>query len=278
VGEPELKALDVLQRLVTDAVRRTSPIADDEDLVRRVEALVAPGPRGMKPAERLDVYREQFWLRHLPSLREDYPTLVWAVGSGVFSGLVTEYLRVYPPRVWNLQELGADLPAYVLDHAPWSGDPIAVDAARLDWAFMEAFDAPDAPLFDPRVLAATPEDAWMGARVVLHPSLRALELAYPLYELREALKRGEARERPAARASQWVVWRDAAAALHAAEVPRLAFELLTTLKAGVLLGEACERLERSLPKADASELSAHVSQWFQEWTARGWVSAVQFGV
>jgi hypothetical protein len=276
VGESDLTALDALQRFVTDAVQRTSPITEHDDLARRAEALVVPSPRGMRPAERLDIYREQFWLRHLPSLGEDYPTLAWAVGRDAFSRLATEYLRAHPPRTWNLQELGADLPAYVSNHAPWNGQAVAVDAARLDWAFMEAFDAADAPPFDPRVLAATPEDAWTGARVVLHPSLRALDLAYPLHELRDALKGGQEPERPPARASRLVVWRDGAAFVRVAEVQPLGFDLLTALKAGAPLGEACERLVSDHGEIDASALSFRVAEWFQEWTASGWVSAVQF--
>jgi hypothetical protein len=277
MGERDLEdPLAALQRIVTDAVRLPSLIGEDEDLVRRVEELVAPSARGMSAVERLEVYREQFWLRHLPSLEDDYPTLAWAVGRDAFHALGTEYLLACPPRTWNLQELGADLPGYVASRLPWNSDAIACDAARLDWAFMEAFDAPDAPPLDPRALASVPEDKWQDARIAFNPSCRALPLAYPLHELRNALKQGHACERPAPQVSPTIVCRDAARNLHATAVEPLAFALITALREGALLGEACEHIARSLGETDPSTLGPRVGAWFQEWTARGWVTAVRF--
>jgi hypothetical protein len=275
MGERDLEApLAALQRFMTEAVRLPTPIADDAELARRVDAFVAPSVRGMRGAQRLDVYREQFWLRHLSSLRDDYPTLEWIIGGrDAFHQLATRYLCACPPRTWNLQKLGADLPSYVAGHPPWSEDVIATEAARLDWAFMEAFDAPDVPAFDPRVLGSAPEDAWAAARIGFHPSLSTMALAYPVHELRDAVKEARVGGRPAAEASRVVVWRDPACVLRAVAVEPLAFELLVALDKGAPLGEACEQLARH----DASAVGTRVTEWFQNWTASGWISEIRFG-
>jgi putative DNA-binding protein len=266
-----------MQRLLTDAVRRALPIAEDEALSRRVQALVLPSPRGMGPLERLEVYREQFWLRHLPNLEEDCPTLAWAVGGrDAFQRLATEYLVARPPQTWNLAELGANLASYVASHAPWCDDAIACDAARLDRAFTEAFEAPDAPPFDPAVIASAPENDWANALVMFHPSLRAVALAYPLHELRDAAKRREVPARPSSRAANVIVWRDAACFLHAATVEPVAFALLVALHEGVPLGEACAVSARAGGFTDPLALGPRVGQWFQEWTSSGWVSTLRF--
>src|SRR5262249_30865838 len=150
-----------------------------------------------------------------------------------------------PPRTWDLRQLGSDLPSYVAAHAPWRDDALARDAARLDWGFMEAFDAPDAPPFDPRVLAAAPEEAWPGARIALHPAMRRLVLEHPAHELRAALERKEASPtRPSPGRAHVVIWRDRGFSLRAVGVDALAFELLAALDAGAPLGEACEAVAR----------------------------------
>jgi hypothetical protein len=270
--------LATTQRLVVEAVQLTSPIVGNEELTRRVEAFVRPSARGMPPAQRLEVYREQFWQRHLSSLDDDFPTLAWATGGrDAFHRLATEYLGACPPQSWNLQGLGACLPDYVESHRPWCDDAIARDAARLDWAFMEAVDAPDAPPFDARALAAATEDGWLKAHVVFHPALRALAITHPLHEVRDAARLGSACERPPARETHVIVWRDAAYFLRTASLEPLAFELLVALKDGAALGEACEMLTHAAGVADLSVLEPKVGEWFQAWTASGWVSSVAFG-
>lgn len=270
------RSLEALQRFVAGAVRAPSAIGDDAALTVGAEALVLPGPRGAAPADRLEVYREQFWLRHLHSLGEDYPTLAWAIGGAhAFEDLARQYLRAHPPDTWDLRKLGAELPAFVAGHARWAGDPLACDAARLDWTFMEAFDAPDAAPLDLRVLASTPEDAWPRARLELHPSLRLLRLNHPAHDLREALRRGEAPERPEPRPATVIVWRDATCWLRAVAVEPLAFELLAALAGGSALGEACEAAARMRQGSDASALERQLGGWFQQWTASGWISAVR---
>ena len=272
MGERDLAGL---QRFVSDAVRGTTLIGSDPALAAQAETLIAPSPRGMAPHERLEVYREQFWLRHLASIAEDFPTLTWVVGGrDAFRELATGYLRACPPRTWDLQRLGVDLPSYLARDARWSQDVLARDAARIDWAFMEAFDAPDSPPFDSRVLASTPEDAWPAARIDLHASLRLLSLAHPVHELRDAVRGGGPVERPAAAPTHLVVHRDAGCFLHAVVVEPLAFELLETLRGGVPLGEACEAAARTSQR-DPLEIGEKLGGWFQQWTAGGWIRAVR---
>jgi hypothetical protein len=270
-------SLEALQRFVADSALRDRAIGRDAGLVAEAERLVLPSSRGMSPADRLDVYREQFWLRHVPSLEEDFPTLSWAVGGPPrFQDLATEYLSACPPRTWDLQRLGESLPAHVAHHPRWQGDILVRDAARLDWAFMEAFDAPDVAPFDPRSLTAVTEDAWALATVVFHPSVRALSFAYPVHELRQALKSDSAPQRPLPANAHVVVWRDATCVLQAVEIEGPAHALLAALTIGTPLGEACDVAARAVESRDPSELGTKVSSWFQQWTASGWVSALRF--
>ncbi|MGO9833729.1 MAG: putative DNA-binding domain-containing protein [Polyangiaceae bacterium] len=270
-------SLEALQTFFVRVAMRRSALGDDAGLVADAERLVVPSPRGMSPADRLDVYREQYWLRHVPSLEEDYPTLAWAVGGPApFRELAVDYLTAFPPRTWDLQKLGEGLPSHVANSAPWQGDLLVSDAARIDWAFMEAFDAADAPPFDAHVLSVAPEDAWPLATIAFHPSVRALTVAHPVHDLRQAVRDGSVRERPTATTTHVVVWRDAGCRLQAVAIEREAFALLSSLASGMPLGQACDAVARLYGAEAAADLGPKVSSWFQQWTASGWVSAVRF--
>jgi hypothetical protein len=266
------RKLEDLQRLVADSIR-LGDMLDDRTL--RAEQFLVPSKRGQSVASRLNVYREQYWLRHLANLTDDYPTLAWVVGPEGFRELVTGYLAAFPPRTWNLQRLGADVPAYVADRAPWKKDPLVLDASVLDWAFMEAFDAPDAAPLDLRALVNATAEAWTQARIELHPSVKRVALSHRVHDLRDAVRLDRARDRPAQCAVHVVVWRDAACLLRAQDIDPAAFDLLGHLSRGTAIGEACEAVAGKAELGDVANLSASVGEWFRQWTANGWVSAVR---
>jgi hypothetical protein len=64
--------------------------------------------------------------------------------------------------------------------------PFAADLAALEWALVEVFDAPDAPLLERSALAALQPDDWPGLRFSLAPAQRLLDLAWPVQRLRDA--------------------------------------------------------------------------------------------
>lgn len=264
-----------LQHVITDAVMRPLPVASDPDLVVEATRLLAPSRGGMDAVDRLEIYREQFWLRHLSSLADDFPTLAWVVGGAEpFRDLGRGYLSTHPPRTWNLQRLGADMSAYVATAPPWSADSLAFDAARLDWAFMEAFDAADAPPLDLRSLSTAPPEAWPGAQIQFHPSLRRVALAHPVHRLRDALRRGAECERPRADDTRALVWRNPAHLLCCEVIDPMAFELMAALQSNEALGVACESAAKAHPEVDPALLESNVGAWFQQWTANGWVSSI----
>jgi hypothetical protein len=272
MGEPELTAA---QRLIADAVRRRASLLEDREGAQAAVALVRPSHRGMSPAQRLEVYREQFWLRHWPNLEDDFLTLQWALGGAAFRDLTTRYLCAEPPRTWDLQRLGAGLPEFVATTAPFREDALAVDAARLDWAFMEIFDAPDAPPLHPQALAGLSEEQWPRARLVLHPALRILRLSFAVHDLREAIRRGESPSRPAPHSSVVVVWRSPSCVLGARALDADEADLLTALRDGAPLGDACEALASSGKVTDVAEFGSKISRWFESWTAASWISRVE---
>ncbi len=268
--------LESIQRTLAELFRRGSPVRDD-DAAAALATEIASGNGRLSAADQVDVYREQFQMRHLDVLREDFLTLEHALGDDAFEVLATSYLKAFPPRSFSLRDLGAELPRFLADTAPWSADPLLADLARLEWAFVEAFDAPDAPSLDLASVAAIPEDAWPSVRLSLQPSLQRLALAYPVHESRLAVRSSNdaAVSRPAPSPTFLVVHRGAAR-LQCVALERDAYALLDELARGAPLGEACERVA-SASGATAESFEAKVGGWFQEWTALGWLSRVELG-
>jgi hypothetical protein len=268
-----------MQRAIAELVTGAAAVASDLQSAAVAEELAAGNDR-LSPAEQLDVYREQYLLRHLDVLREDFLTLEHALGDARFETLARAYLKALPPRSFSLRDLGVDLPRFVAETAPWSEDPLLADLARVEWAFVEAFDAPDAPPLDLATVAAVPEDAWPSARLVLQPSVQRLALRYPAHEARLAVRSGElsaaeAMKRPPRPppTPTYVVLFRGAERLQCLAIDPDAYALLDELARGTALGDACERVATAFGASGAS-FEEKVGAWFQQWTALGWLSRV----
>jgi hypothetical protein len=61
----------------------------------------------LSPAEQVDIYRRQFWLRHEDCLAEDFPALRAILGEPLWEAFVRDYLTEIPPTAPNLRDLGA---------------------------------------------------------------------------------------------------------------------------------------------------------------------------
>lgn len=236
--------------------------ADKEDLASRI----AMGNERLSPTEQVDIYREQFFLRHVDVLREDFKSIEHLLGDDAWDALARAYLAANPPSSYTLRDLGHAMARFVGEKAPWKDDALLADLARVEWAFVDAFDARDVAPLDPNVVANAAEDDWPGARIELHPSVQRLALAYPAHDYRQSVHKGEAPTRPDPQASYVVVYRGPEL-LHFVDVEADAFAVLDALAEGATLAEACER---------AAHAEDALAGWFQRWTSLGWVSAVRF--
>ncbi|MFO0678200.1 MAG: DNA-binding domain-containing protein [Polyangiaceae bacterium] len=259
-----------LQTFFGAVVRRESSFVDDAQAARH-----ATGNSRLGPAAQFEIYREQFWLRHVGSLREDYGTLVHRLGEDGFDDLARRYLAGHPPSDWSLRDLGKNVPTFVRSNAPWMADPFLADLAAFEWAFMEAFDAAEVPPFDPRSIEGATEDDWDRARLAFHPTFRLVRTSHPVRNYREALRRGEVPVAPPPADTATAVWRTKEG-LVTCDVELLAAKLLTRLLEGEGLSDACEAVAKDSQATDTDALSEKVSAWFQEWTGRGWLVGVRF--
>ncbi len=260
--------LSDLQERVVQAIQAPTPLAENAALAAEATRLCTGNAR-MSPVDQLDVYREQFWLRHVDALAEDFRSIEVLLGDDAWRTLCEAYLAAHPSRAYSLRHLGERFGEFVRREAPWRDDPLIGDLADLEWAFVDAWDAPDVPPLDATKIAAIAEDVWPAARLVFHPSFRAVRMGWPGHTFRAAAKRDGGPARPDPDETFVAVYRGEET-LEYVDLDRDAWGLLARLARGVSLGPACEDVVRDLgldPVAFEGRVGAH----FQSWTARGWV-------
>ena len=170
-----------LQREMAAAVML--PLTADERHARRgsrwppmgavADSFIAPNSR-LTAFERLEIYNRQYWFRVLGALAEDFPALRAVVGGSAFEALSIAYLTEHPSRSFSMRNLGSKLAEWLASNPQFAGrrQRLAVDVARIEWAFVEAFDSADrAPLTLDQIATL---DA--GSRLALQPHLQLIAL------------------------------------------------------------------------------------------------------
>lgn len=267
--------LEPLLGFLAASFRSGAPVADDPALAARCAEHVTGNAR-LTPAQQVDIYRRQYWSRHLGALRDDLPGLRAALGDAAFEALCRAYLEAHPPAAVLMRDLGERLPAFAERYPgfPAGREALARDLIRFELAFVDIFDGLDHPPLDPSKVQDLPEDAWSTARIVLHPLLRRMRLAYPAHEIRAAARAGQPLPPLDPRPVHLILFRKGVT-IHVQELDPLAFALLEALAAGQALVPACEELASGLDEAAVAALGERVQAWFAQWTGWGIIVDVE---
>jgi hypothetical protein len=234
--------------------------------------------------ERLEIYNRQYWYRLIDCFYEDFPGLRTLLGDRPFSAMAHAYLNRYRSRSFTLRDLGQDLEKFLREEPVWieKHAVLARDLVRLEWAHIVAFDGEALPPLEvDELLGRDP----ISLRLALQPHLSLLACDYPVdtfllatrrreepqggasHAVAERMKKKSARKvpRPRERKIVLAVHRHA----HSVYYKRLepaAYVLLTRLRAGDTLAQACEAAAATGEPAFAEKLK----DWFTQWATFGW--------
>lgn len=255
------------------ALRRADPLQGDATVADECAAHVTGNSR-LTPAEQVDIYRRQYWLRHLDALADDYPGVAHLLGEDGFDSFLRAYLAAHPPRHKSLRDLGSDIVAFSQGYAfPAALRDVALEMVAYEHTFIDMFDGAEPPPLDPQKITSMPEDAWERARIVIHPLLMRRHVRFAVHRLRLEAKASDAEPRtgpPPESPANLVLFRDDNR-IRFEELDGTAFALLDALARGEALGPACEQVAATLDAEAAEQLGAQVGTWFQEWTASKWI-------
>lgn len=270
-----MNELDEIQEFFAAQLRSRRALPANPAVSARATELFATSG-ALAPVERLELYREQFWLRHTSSLVEDFPGVSGILGHQAWEPLVEGYLTAHPPQSFTLRDLGRDFPAFVEAQHTLAHHQLCSDMARLELAYLEIFDAEDAAPVTPQAVANIAESDWERARIEFHPAVRLLKTAYPVAALRrqliEAPAHAERPPLPTPEAECLLLFRRELGLFHE-QISEGAYALLTALTRRVPLVAACTQAQREVP-FQASSIEESVGAWFQAWAARGLICKV----
>jgi hypothetical protein len=279
-------AAAVMQPLTPGEAMRAEA-ADGRPMTSVAESFIAPNSR-LTAFERLEIYNRQYWFRVLGALAEDFRALRAVVGGRAFEALSIAYLTAHPSRSFTLRNLGSKLPAWLAANPRFAGrrSRLALDVARIEWAFVEAFDCADrAPLTLDQIATL---DA--GSRLGLQPHLQLIALDYEADDLVLALHDQQKRETSEAglkhddgpsapaklprlrRKPTWVAAHRVDLSVYYRRLKREEFLTLAAIRQGLPLAEALEAGFRDsrLPEMRRPQ---QVREWFANWAELGWICA-----
>lgn len=164
-------------------------------------------PANNSTIERLDVYRDGYYLRLLEILTVDYPVIKTILGEEGFDTLGREYIDAYPSTHFSVRVFGRHLSKFITSQRTY--DPMLVEMASFEWMLGATQDAPDAPHLTFEAMAQVPPESWASMQFKLHPSLQLLPFYYNVPEIWKAVDQQQ--EQPSVthldEPAYWRFWR-----------------------------------------------------------------------
>ena len=130
---------------------------------------------------RIRVYSDAYYLRLRDVLREDFPRVAALLGLQQFNEIVQAYLEAFPSEHPSVRHLGHSLAEFLRRRNDIP--KCLADLAQLEWARVEAFDAPDAECATIDDLVRVPPEAWPAIRFSAIPAIKTLRVQYKVHQL-----------------------------------------------------------------------------------------------
>lgn len=281
LAPPAGATLSELQAWMALVLKHQAALSECEPMRVAAAEHIAENAR-LSPAEQLDLYREQFWLRHTGALLEDFPGLSRLLGQAAWEPLVEGYLMAQGSTVFALTHLGEHLAEHIrcADEALFSTTMVPRAAlyqmAQLEWAYLRAFDAEDDATLSPEKLAQIPPTAWENARFHISSSVTLFHFDYAVADVRRELKNSHGgTEAPfLQRDDHYLVVYRRELSLWDRRISRAAYLLLKQLQSGLPLVASCEAAIAEEPTAEGI-FNEQLTEWFTLWGRLGWIVGVE---
>ncbi len=222
-------------------------------------ALVEPS-RTQEPAQRVEVYADAYFLRLRDVLAEDFPRVAKLLGDDAFEALARGYLKAYPSTEPSVRHLGRELSAFIRkrnDFPPW-----LADLAALEWARVNAFDAPDddAPLTTAKLAELDPA-LWPQQKLIPVRSLQTLDASWPVHRL---WAEEHSPDQVAAHPTLLRVWRGKDFYVFHAPMDARESAAMSKLLAGASFAGICQVFEDLDEQQAAQEAGALLLRWLED--------------
>ncbi len=216
--------------------------------------------------DRLDVYRNAYFIRLEAALAHDFPVTEKILGKKNFARCAGDYALASPSSAPSLREFGHQF-------ADWLHVEKSVmlgDLAAIEWAALNVFDGPDANAADPhRLQVFTPED-WPSLQIRLMPTLTLLALGSNAD--RVWLAKGEHVELDASPVHNIALWRGERYRPMLAEVDSDNYAVISVIAREPELAVASERLAEEF---DSATVPQRIAATLHRALAHGWIASIE---
>jgi hypothetical protein len=232
----------------------------DSRLVQVVE-----GRGQLGPEERINIYARMYYARLLEVLREDFPRVAAILGCERFAEVSRAYLACHPSCHPSLRHLGGHFAVFLDTWPEVAAFPFLSDLARLEWARLEVFDAPEAEPLRLAHLHALSADEWPALRLQLIPAFQVRQSNWPVHELWAAA----AEETPDPSCKRWEktavrVWRAGFSVYHA-RMDATEQAALAGVRAGESFAMICGTLASLVPTEEAAPvMGSLLLRWIED--------------
>lgn len=220
--------------------------------------------RTQNPTQRLEVYADAYFLRLRDVLAEDFPRAAKLLGGEAFNRLARGYIKAHPSTDPSVRHLGRALADFIRNQdgvPPW-----LADLAVLEWARINAFDAPDDESLTVAKLAAIDPGRWPQLRLAPVRSLEILSAAWPVHRIWAAENPEDAEDLEDLKPAQTLlrVWRRTDFSVVHAPMDERESAAMRAMLAGETFGEICQVFADLDEQQAAQEAGALLLRWLED--------------
>lgn len=246
---------------------------------------IAPSPT-LRPAQRIEIYNQQYWFRLLTTLQENLPLVTRLFGYVDFNQLIAmPYLMKYPPDHWSISFVGNRLPLWIEEEYHANDKELVLNAAKIDCAFLNSFLAEEKPVID---LAQLPQPGDFSSisdkSLTLQPHVHLFQFPYDLFQFRTEFLLNDADywlghdfpkmkhfsiETP----GHFVMYRNRSNIIEVKKIGGSEYALLKLFEHFTSVDDICNFLEKQPPESALyRDAEKELNIWFCRWFSHFWLS------
>ena len=140
---------------------------------------IVSGPNGKAADKRYNVYRNNVTVSLINALAATFPATQRITGTDFFRAMARFHIRATPPTSPLLFEYGYDFPDFIERYEYAQPMPWLADVARIERAWLDAYNAADAEPLIPQTLASIPPEQLEDIVLTPHPATRIVRSQFP---------------------------------------------------------------------------------------------------
>lgn len=141
--------------------------------------------RGFRPAQRINIYRNNINTTLIEALQSIYPVSRAMVGEEFFKSMARAYVQQHNPETADLKDYGGHLPAFMQSMPALENLSYMPDVARIDWACHVSLHAESAPALGVSELGEFSPDSQEHLILHLHPAVIQVRSSFPIFDIWE---------------------------------------------------------------------------------------------